>query len=63
MATGNLLLITCKFKIMDVPSMKQNNAKFGLFLGFPKFGVVIEICRIVLKGDETFQLFFEGVLE
>ena len=50
-------------KIIDIPSMKQNNAKFGHFVGFPKFGGIIEICRIFLKGNETFQLFFEGVVE
>ena len=55
---------TCwNFKIIDIPSMKQNNANFGLFLGFPKLEGIIEICRIVLKGNETFQLFFEGAVE
>ena len=43
--------------------MKQNNANFGFFLDFPKFVGIIEMCRIFLKGNETFQLFFEGVVE
>ena len=51
------------FRNIDIPSMKQNNAHFGLFVGFPKFGGITEICRIFLKGNETFQLFFEGVVE
>ena len=50
-------------RIIDIPSMKQNNAHFGLFVGFPKFGGITEICRMFLKGNETFQLFFEGVVE
>ena len=51
------------FRIIGIPSMKQNNAHFGLFVGFPKFGGITESCRIFLKGNETFQLFFEGVVE
>ena len=43
--------------------MKQNNANFGLFVGFQTFESIVEICRIVLKRIETFQLFFEGDLE
>ena len=50
-------------RIIDIPSMKQNNANFGLFVGFPKFGGIIEICQIFLKGNETIQLFFEGAVE
>ena len=51
------------FRIIGIPWMKQNNAHLGFFLGFPKFGGTTQSCRIFLKGNETFQLFFEGVVE
>ena len=55
---------TCwNFNIIDIPSMKQNNAKFGLFVGFPKFEGIIEFSQIFLKVNEIFHLFFEGVVE
>ena len=43
--------------------MKQNNAHLGLFVGFQKFVGITESCWIFLKGNETFQSFFEGDLE
>ena len=51
------------FKFIDIPWMRQNNAKFGLFVGYPNFGSITELCRMFLKGNDTFQLFFQGILE
>ena len=46
------------FRIVDLPSINQKTGISWLFVGFPELGGIAEISQKVLKGNETFQLFF-----
>ena len=52
---------TCQsFKIIEIPSIKRNNAFTCLFVAFPKLGGISKISKSFLKGNESFQLLRGG---
>ena len=48
------------FKIIEIPSIKRNNAIMCLFVAFPKLGGISEIPENFLKGNGAFQVFRRG---
>ena len=48
------------FKIIEISSIKWNNAIMCLFVAFPKLGGISEISKSFLKGNEGIQLLRGG---